>query len=265
MLATSWSLPFYAVWLRRENIPWKKLGYRTVLILQPTGRLADPKHQYLWTVARVSATCKCQFWVKTSPCSGKLYRPTSWLGDCCLSSHCAPRTHSKVANWNRRRKVRMDVGLYPMGYHWTSNLFNALQFEHGVARSNQHPTHRRDLLRPDFTVHHRSNTDLRWIPKMHPNLSMGMLLLSIAAAQILSNPDRESKERQRDFVVKYTTHSFINLFGFNQSNTASELRTYLENRLVETTTPVHIMWFEQSKANRTLSFCITAIFSSKID
>ena len=89
-----------------------------------------------------------------------------------------------------------------------------------------------------------------WLSRIHPNICMGALLLSIVAAQSLSNPDRESKERQRDFIAKYTSHSFLNLFGFNQSNTAQELRTYFENKLVKSKTPVHIMWFEQSKANQ---------------
>ena len=45
------------------------------------------------------------------------------------------RTHSNVET-GTEGKVLVEVGVYTVGDHCTSNLFNALQFEHGVARSH---------------------------------------------------------------------------------------------------------------------------------
>ena len=88
------------------------------------------------------------------------------------------------------------------------------------------------------------------VPVFTPYVTIGILLASMVGAQWASDPNRESKARLHDFEQKYSKHSFINLFGFNQSDTAGELRAFFEEHLESNTEPTHVLWFEQSKSNQ---------------
>ena len=119
----------------------------------------------------------------------------------------------------------MDLGLYTVGYHWAASLLTL----YSSSTVLLDPINTR-LTAGIYCVFILlavigARQISHWVPKVHPTISMGMLLLSIVIAQTLSNPNRESKKRQQEFTAKYSTYSFINLFGFNQSKTAHDLRT----------------------------------------
>ena len=153
--------------------------------------------------------------VKTSIYSGTPWSTNIMAGGLCFGSLYVPRTLSKVAKWYRRRKILVDLGLYAVGYHWAASFFNVVQVRATVLLD---PINTR-LTAGIYCVFILlaiigARQISHWVPKVHPTISMGMLLLSIVIAQTLSNPNRESKKRQQEFTAKYSTYSFINLFGF---------------------------------------------------
>ena len=85
----------------------------------------------------------------------------------------------------------------------------------------------------------------QWIPKVNSLFIMSGLLISITIAQRNSDPDRESKIRQRAFQCVLSSIFLVS----TRSTTASTLRNYIEDRS-SSIAPVHVFWFEQSHSNQ---------------